>query len=117
MHRPLKTRRMRRGARLQRAVSRAGICYESRVTNGRIEPEKAGENRGEGGGGRGESAIDKGRETRERLSPTGRSGREIATAEEGPAAKETEGLKTVAEKIRRRGRGIDEKGREKDRER
>lgn len=53
MHRPLNVTR----TRLQRVVdSRAGICYESRVTNGRTETEKAGENcwgreeDGEGGG-------------------------------------------------------------------
>lgn len=49
MHRPLNVTR----TRLQRVVdSRAGICYESRVTNGRTETEKAGENcwgREEGG--------------------------------------------------------------------
>lgn len=40
VHRPLNVTR----ARLQRVDSRAGICYESRVTNGRTETEKAGEN-------------------------------------------------------------------------
>ena len=40
MHRPLNVTR----TRLQRVDSRAGICYESRVTNGRRETEKAGEN-------------------------------------------------------------------------
>lgn len=53
MHRPLNVTR----TRLQRVVdSRAGICYESRVTNGRTETEKAGENcwgREEEEGGRG----------------------------------------------------------------
>lgn len=49
MHRPLNVTR----TRLQRVDSRAGICYESRVTNGRTETEKAGENcwgKEEGGG-------------------------------------------------------------------
>lgn len=59
MHRPLNVTR----TRLQRVDSRAGICYESRVTNGRMETEKAGENcwgKEEGGIVRRES-VDKGR--------------------------------------------------------
>lgn len=47
MHRPLNVTDVRARVRLQRVDRRlaAGICYESRLTNGRTETEKAAENR------------------------------------------------------------------------